>query len=396
MPTIPASISQLTADAETLIDRLIAWSNLNSGSTHLAGLGRMADELESALRELTPDITRIPLDDHGRVAIRATCRVGADRRILCSGHYDTVFNETHSFQRARRTGDGQRLNGPGVADMKGGIVAMLATLAAFEQTAHAANLGWTVLLTPDEETGSVASCATIRSEAPLHELALVFEPARESGAMVRSRAATGVFDLTVHGRAAHAGRNPEDGRNAIMAVSRLLPAIDQLPSQIDGLMVNIATIRGGGTINIVPDSATVELNARASTTTAAERFSAELAKIAASIHDQNGFRATFSGAFNRDPLQSTPLREQLFTELQGCARELGQPALEWAHVTGGSDANLLQAAGLPCLDGLGPIGGGLHSADEYIEVPSLVARAQLAALFLHRLANGQITVPQRS
>lgn len=391
MPDLPVALAA-PFDPAPLIKRLTTWSAINSGSTHLAGLARMADALEAALRELTPDVERVPLADDGRVALRATCRPAAARRILCSGHYDTVFDANHPFQTPRPV-TADRLNGPGVADMKGGIVAMLAALAAFEQTPTAANLGWTVLLTPDEETGSEASRPVIEAAAREHALGLVFEPARDTGALVRSRAATGIFTLTVHGRAAHAGRDPGAGRNAIVALAELLLAVDRLPARIPDLLINVGAIRGGGTVNIVPDFATADLNARASTKPALLAAEAALADLAATLNQRDGFRAELTGQFNREPLQSTPVTEALFAQLQTCVADLGEPPLEWMHVAGGSDGNLLHAAGLPVLDGLGPVGGGLHSDAEYIETASLPARARRAALLLHRLATREVGLP---
>ncbi|WP_221030526.1 hydrolase [Actomonas aquatica] len=385
MSDLPAALAT-PFDAAPLIERLIAWSAINSGSDHIAGLTRMADALETALRELTPLVERIPLDAAGRVALRATCRPDAPRRVLCSGHYDTVFTADSPFQSAQLSADGKRLHGPGVADMKGGIVALLATLAAFEQTPAAAQLGWTILLTPDEETGSNASRATIEAQAADHLLALVFEPARESGAMVRARAATAIYELTVHGRAAHAGRDPKAGRNAITALASLCLELDRLPTVIPDLLVNIGRISGGGTVNIVPDFAEAHINARAATTAAMATFDTAIRRLTDELSQRDGYRLELTGGFNRGPLQATAETENYFAQLQTCARDLGQGKLEWMSVQGGSDGNLLHAKGLTVLDGLGPIGGGLHSENEYIEVASLTARARLAALFLHRLA----------
>jgi glutamate carboxypeptidase len=224
----------------------------------------MANTLVDAVGELTPHIERIPLAE-GRTAIRAELRPNAAMKVLCSGHYDTVFEADHPFQAPRVLEDPPRLNGSGVADMKGGLVVMLATLAAFEKSPHAAEIGWTILLTPDEEIGSIYSAAVIAAEAPRHQLGLVFEPARESGAMVRSRAATSIFKIEVHGREAHAGRNPEDGRNAVTALARLCLEIDALPPTISNTLVNVGNFTGGGTVNIVPEFAQAEINARAST-----------------------------------------------------------------------------------------------------------------------------------
>ena len=392
MPSIPASIRDLPASTSNLIERLTAWSLINSGSTHLGGLTRMANALESALRELTPDVERVPLHADGRVALRARLRPAAPLRLVCSGHYDTVFGAAHSFQTPRLIGP-DRLNGPGVADMKGGIVAMLASLAAFERTPSASLLGWTVLLTPDEETGSEASRSVIESMAASHHLALVFEPARDSGDMVKSRSATGVFEVTLHGRAAHAGRDPAAGRNAILALAEFCLAVDRLPSSIPNLLVNVGTFTGGGTINIVPDLAHAAINARASTPAAMHAFTAAIADLATQTNARDGYRMELTGQFNRDPLVSTPTTEALFTQLQACGHDLGLAPFDWQAVAGGSDGNLLHGTGLPVLDGLGPVGGGLHSDQEYIEIPTLIQRAQLAALFLHRLATKEIVFP---
>ncbi len=375
-----------------LLQRLQQWSAINSGSENIAGLGHMADALEIALRELTDHVERVPLDDAGRLALRASMRPEAPIRILCSGHYDTVFDTGSAFQSAQLSSDGKRLNGPGVADMKGGIVTMLAALAAFEKTSGASNIGWTVLLTPDEETGSAASAPVIAAAAQDHNLGLVFEPSRESGAMVRSRSATAIFTAELHGRSAHAGRNPEDGRNAVTALAEFCLAMESLPLSIPDTQINVGNFSGGGTVNIVPDHAVAEINARGSTAKAVTTITEEIHRLAKALDSRDGYRLNLTGGFNRDPLQSTPLTETLFAQLSTCATDLGQPALEWAHVAGGSDGNLLHAVGLPVLDGLGPVGGGLHSDREYIEVATLPARAQLAATFLQRIATGQLSL----
>ena len=376
---------------EPLLERLTQWSAINSGSLNVQGLSQMADALVDSLRKLTPRVERIPLAD-GRFALRAELRPEAPLRVLCSGHYDTVFEPNHPFQIAKVLEGEQRLNGPGVADMKGGLVVMLAALAAFEESPHAASLGWTVLLTPDEETGSEYSATTIEAEAPRHQLGLVFEPARDSGYMVKSRAATGIFEATMQGRAAHAGRDPAAGRNAILALARFCLAVDELPKTVPNLLVNVGHFTGGGTVNIVPDHATAAINARASTPAAMTEFNHALEGLVAESNTDESYHLDFSGQFNRDPLVSTPTTEALFAQLQACGRKLGLAPFNWLAVAGGSDGNLLHAAGLPVLDGLGPIGGGLHSDQEYVELSSLTERAQIAALLLHQLSTKEITI----
>jgi glutamate carboxypeptidase len=391
--SIPQAIAKLPLQSGALETRLIEWAEINSGSGHPAGLARMADRLETALRSLTPAVRRLPVGPDGaRHVLEARLRPEAPHQILCSGHYDTVYEPDSPFQNCRRL-DAGRLQGPGVADMKGGLVVLLAALNAFEQTPAAAALGFTILLTPDEEIGSAASRALLEAAAPHHQLGLIFEPARESGDIVHSRKGTGIFRIACHGRAAHAGRAPETGRNAILALAEYLLALKSLPEELPGLMLNVGRIHGGGTVNVVPDFAEAELNARSASTTTAEAFARRLHELAAPWNHRDGYRFEITGQFNRPAMEGTPQAEALFPPLQTCATDLGLPPFDWVHVGGGSDGNLLQAAGLPCLDGLGAIGGALHSPDEYIELPSLTQRAQLSALFLHRLADGTMPFP---
>lgn len=157
-------------------------------------------------------------------------------------------------------------------------------------------------------------------------------------------------------------------------------------------MINVGTVRGGGTVNIVPDLASADLNVRITRAGDDESFRQRVLAILDGLNAREGYRAELSGRFNRGPKSETPLEEQLFTEWQNCGRELGVN-FSWQHVGGGSDGNLLSAAGLDNLDGLGPVGDHLHSAEEFVHLPSLAARAQVAALFLHRLAAGEIILP---
>jgi glutamate carboxypeptidase len=334
-------------------------------------------------------VETVPLTG-GAAALRVTVRPDAPRQILCSGHFDTVYGATHPFQSCTLV-DADMLRGPGVADMKGGIVLMLAALREFERSPLASRLGYEVLLTPDEETGSVASRPVIEAAARSGKFAfaLVFEPARANGDLVKSRKGTGIFTITCHGRAAHAGRDPKAGRNAILALAEVLPQVHDLNEELDGVMINIGSIRGGGTVNIVPDFASAEVNIRITLSRDRETVLARLRQLATAINSRDGYRLEISGQFNRLPKEVTPFEEQLFAQWQACGRELGLN-FSWQHVGGGSDGNLLSAAGLPNLDGIGPVGDHLHSPEECVNLPSLVQRAELAARFLTRLAAGEI------
>lgn len=383
---LPGPVAALSDRAQAMAELLVRWAEINSGSTHAAGLGRMADALMTSFQDAFPgaQIQALPLGADGAVrAISVHMRPGAPRQVLLSGHYDTVYAADHPFQTCTRV-DAATLRGPGVADMKGGIVTMLEALRAFESE-QPGTVGWQVLLTPDEETGSVLSAPLLREVAQRHRLALVFEPSRPNGNIVRARMGTGILTATSHGRAAHAGRAPEDGRNAIVALAEFLVAADQAARTIPGILLNIGAIRGGGTVNIVPDFAQAEMNFRVSRGAGEAELRRALEAAASRINARDGYRLEISGQLNRPPKEILPAEEPLFSAYRACAASVGAP-VDWQDVAGGSDGNILSAAGLPCLDGLGPIGEHLHSSDEIVRLPSLVQRAQIAALFLRRLA----------
>jgi glutamate carboxypeptidase len=393
MPPLPAAITSLPARDGELRALLAAWSAINSGSEHPAGLERMRAALRAAFAAAFPSayVEEPALPGTAARALRLVLRPGAPFRVLLNGHYDTVYEADHPFQRPRLTGP-DTLNGPGTADMKGGLVVLLAALQAFEQTDAADGLGIEILLTPDEEIGSRASLGEIETSARRCRLGLVFEPARAGGEIVRSRKGTGVVTVTSRGRAAH-GAQPELGRNAIAALSEFLVAAHRLPEELPGVLLNIGVVRGGGVINIVPDLAVAELHARITRIEQKDTLLARLSALAAPINAREGHALTLEASFDRPPKEAGPAEEAAFAELNRCAADLGLAPIGWVDTGGGSDGNLLSAAGLPNLDGLGPIGNHLHSEQEYVHLPSLVTRAQLAALLLHRLATGALVLP---
>jgi glutamate carboxypeptidase len=390
---VPSPILDLPARDAELRALLSAWSAINSGSDHAAGLERM----RAALREKF--VTAFPsalfeetvLPGSADRSLRIIIRPDAPRRVLLNGHYDTVYGASHTFQQPRLL-DADTLNGPGAADMKGGIVVLFAALCAFEQTPAAAEIGIEILLTPDEEIGSGASLEEINRSARRCCFGLVFEPARAGGEIVRSRKGTGSFTITSRGRAAH-GAQPEAGRNAITALAEFLVAAHRLPDEIPGVLLNVGVINGGGVINIVPDLAVAELHVRISRVEQKDAVAARLAALAAPINAREGHQIVIEGSFDRLPKECGPVEQSAFAALNRCASDLGFPPVGWVDTGGGSDGNLLSAAGLPNLDGLGPVGDHLHSEREYVYLPSLVPRAQLAALFLHRLATREISIP---
>ena len=376
-----------------LRDLLISWAEINSGSGNLAGLERMRDALAASFGTLPQArVECVPLAGTPLQALRITVRPSAPTQLLMSGHFDTVYDADHAFQRCTLL-DEHTLRGPGVADMKGGLVVLLAALHAFERSPHAAKLGYEILLTPDEEPGSAASRPLIEATARSGRFAfgLVFEPARANGDLVKTRKGTGIFTATCHGRAAHAGRDPENGRNAILALAEYLPQVHALNRELPGVMLNVGTIRGGSTVNVVPDRAAAEINIRITRASDEATVLRRLHELAAPINAREGYRLEIGGRFNRPPKEASAYEEQLFAAWQACGRELGQE-FGWQDVSGGSDGNLLSAAGLSNLDGLGPVGDRTHSPEEFVRLPTIAERARVAARFLTKFAAGELAL----
>jgi len=394
MSSVPQALASLAERAPELLGRLEAWAQINSGSGHVAGLERMCVTLADAFGRLPGAmVERVALRGTTAQALRVRMRPQAARQILLNGHYDTVYEAGDAFQACTRL-DETTLRGPGVADMKGGLVVMLAALEILEQTEDAGSLGWEVLLTPDEETGSHGSEPLLVETARRHRFALVFEPARSTGDLVHSRKGTGGFVVTCRGRAAHAAQVPNPGRNAILALAEFLLAAAKIPESLPGVLVTVGNIRGGGAAtNVVPDFAQAELDVRVTRMGECDALTDQMQALAAMINAREGFRLTLEGGFNRPPKECGPVEEAAFAAWQSAAAEIGVAPFSWVHSGGGSDGNLLSAAGLPNLDGVGPIGDHMHSDRECLQIPSLVQRAQVAALFLTRFARGEVQLP---
>lgn len=400
--SVPPSIASLPARTAELGGLLERWAAINSGSAHFAGLKKMCAALRENFARAFPTavITEIPADapgfnPAGVRALSVRMRPAAAGQVLLCGHYDTVYGADNSFQQCRWL-DANTLNGPGVADMKGGLVTLFAALQAFEQTPHAANLGWEVLLTPDEETGSHGTVHLFREAARRHQFGFVFEPARPSGDIIHSRKGTGELTATCHGRASHAAKVPNDGRNAVLALAEFLLEASRIPADMPGVMVNVANMQGGGpATNVVPDHAVAVIDLRITKVAERELLLARLQTLADRVNAREGFRLELKGGFNRPPKECLPAEEAVFPEWQRAARDVGVPPFTWVHGGGASDGNFLTEGGLPNLDGLGPVGDQLHSDREFCRVETIAPRAQIVALFLHRVAAGEIRLPAR-
>ncbi len=385
-------------DPAPMLAQVQAWSSVNTGTGNLAGLKVQAGMLADAFSELpggvgltdAAPVTVVnaegqerDLDNGQHLLVRV--RPEATRRFLLTGHMDTVFPVTHPFQNQRWL-DAETLIGPGVADMKGGIAVIIAALTAFESSEAADSVGYDVLINSDEETGSLSSAALIAELAQGKAAALTYEPsALPDGTLAGARAGSGNWSLTVTGKSAHAGRNPQDGRNAIVAAAALALGLKAL--QREGLSVNPSRIDGGGATNVVPDLAVLRFNIRPRELAKAEAFETGLADLVAQVEAEHGVTVHRHGGISRPPKPIDARAEMLFGIVEECSALLGSPTGRIAS-GGVCDGNNIAACGIPVVDTMGVRGGAIHSSDEFLIVPSLAERAKLSALVLHRLATG--------
>jgi glutamate carboxypeptidase len=383
-----------TIDPARLLAQVEQWCPVNSGSRNLAGLEATAALLAVAFTPLGEMQFRdpAPADQmlasgevvslvHGR-NLHLVVRPQAPTRVLLTGHYDTVFPADHPFQSLSWREPGI-LNGPGVADMKGGIAVMLAALMALESSPWGQDLGYEVVLNADEEVSSLGSAPLLMECARRVDAGFTFEPALPDGTLAGARPGSGNFAVHIQGRAAHAGREPEKGRNAIIAAADLALRLAALVAP--DLKVNVARIEGGGPNNVVPDTAVLRVNMRPATPVAEARALSALRAAMATVASAHEVEAHVHGAFARPPKPLDANQLRLFELVKSVGADLGLP-IAWRDAGGVCDGNNLAATGLAVVDTLGVRGGAIHSADEFLIVESLKERAELAALLLMRIA----------
>lgn len=381
-------------DEQAMLARTRSWASVNSGTRNVAGNAAMAALLADAFSVLPGTLRLVPAAPVHAVApdgrmetiahgdhLHLSVRPDAERRLLLFGHMDTVYGADHPFQALSIRDDGA-LVGPGVTDMKGGLSVMIAALAALEAEQAIETIGYDVLINSDEETGSLSSAALIAGVAPGKHAAFGYEPALPDGTLAGARGGTGNFSAVVRGRSAHAGRNPEEGRNALVAAADL--AVRLMAERDSLLSVNPARIDGGGPNNVVPDLAVLRVNFRPRGSEAIAAARTALERIAADVAAAHDVTVEVHGGFNRPPKPVDAAAERLFALVAAAGADLGL-AIGRRDTGGVCDGNNVAAAGVPVVDTMGVRGGAIHSADEYLLIDSLVERAALSALSILRL-----------
>jgi glutamate carboxypeptidase len=395
-------LERLDAEGEAMVARTEAWSAVNSGSFEQAGLARMRELLLGAFAALPGAIEQVPLQTSQRVrpdgtladiehgaSIRVRVRPDAPIQVALTGHYDTVFPAAHVFQKPWR--EGETLHGPGVADMKGGLALMLAALEAFERAPGDKHVGYEVLLSPDEEIGSLASAPLLAELGARAQLGMTYEPSMADGALVDARKGSANYSLVLQGKAAHVGRAFNDGRNAVIAASTAALQLDALNNTRDGVTFNVGAIDGGSAVNVVPERAVMRFNVRAPDDDSAAWAQGEVMRIVREAGEREGISVVLHGGFTRapKPLNSAQRTMKDWTHQAGAALGLD---LQFRPSGGVCEGNNLFAAGCPNIDTLGPCGGGLHSDEEFALIPSFAERAKLSFLMLAALDRGAFDV----
>jgi glutamate carboxypeptidase len=368
-----------TPDMLALLEQIV---RLESPSRDKSALDALSAELGRAFASAGATVTRLPQTGAGDHLRLDWPGVGADpaRPILILGHFDTVWPIGTLAEMPFHI-EGDRAHGPGSFDMKASLVILAFAMRALQSLQEPPPRPVVALLTSDEEIGSPTSRTIIEQAAAESACALVIEPALPGGGLKTARKGVGAYTLTIHGRAAHAGVEPETGRSAILELCHQIIHINAINDIERGTSVNVGIVEGGSTVNTVPDMARAKIDLRVAALDEAERVDAALRSLQPITPDTS---LAVSGGLNRPPMVRTSAVKALFQRARDLARPLGLELTEGA-TGGGSDANFTAAVGLPTLDGLGALGDGAHARHEHILIPSLAQRAALLAKLITSL-----------
>lgn len=371
---LESALPPLLADLATLV-------NVDCGTYTKAGVDFCGEWINARGRAWDWDMEYFPQREFGDCYL-ARLHGRGEGRILLLGHLDTVYPEGTAAARPLRT-EGNRLLGPGVGDMKGGLLVGLYALRALQLAGMDRFEALQFFFCSDEELGSPLSRKAYAPYVARADACLVLEGARANGNLVSARKGVGQYQIEVRGRSAHAGVEPEKGANAVLELAHQVIALHALNGQREGVTFSAGVVGGGTRENVIPDQAFVRCDVRAADPAGAQWAHEAVHALAAHSYVP-GTRVTVRGEFEYPPMAKTPAIAFLVELAQETARELGLAVQDQA--TGGaSDANIVAREGVPVLDGLGPIGGLDHSPDEYIEQDSIVPRAALVAGLIEKL-----------
>lgn len=360
--------------------------NIDCGSFSPVGVNRIADLCSARFTAGGWEIERLPHvpaqgeEQLGDVLIGRLPGLGGPN-VMLIGHMDTVFSDGTAAERPFRT-EGDRAFGPGVSDMKSGLLAGILAVEALQEMGEEGFGSITYVCNPDEEIGSTFSGPIIRDLAADADVAYVLEAARETGDLVSARKGVSDARIDITGRAAHAGAYPERGRSAVLEAGHKIAALHALNGRWPGVTVNVGVVAGGTRPNVVAAHCRLEVDVRAEDEASLGAAEAEVERIAGSHSVPDIGASLLSRSWHR-PMEKTPASARLVDLAKGIATELGFTVADTAS-GGASDGNTTAAAGVPTLDGLGPIGGDWHGPDEWLDLASITPRITLLAAMIAR------------
>lgn len=361
-----------------MIDLLRTLVNLDSPTNRKDLLDTALSVVEAQCRAIGGIVERLSQTDAGEhLRVRWNQEPSDSPTALILAHLDTVWPSGEVAKRPFAEDD-DKLTGPGVFDMKAGLVQALFAIEAFTGGPAAATCNITLLVTSDEETGSTTSRPLIEEEAKRADVVFVVEPAAGT-ALKTARKGVGMYRVVTEGRAAHAGLDPEQGRSAILELAHQIIRLHDVTDLEQGTTVNVGIVSGGSARNVIPARAEASVDLRVITTAEAERCDALIKALAPVTKDT---AVTVTGGINRPPMERTITTKALYRRAEMIASSLGE-SLGEKLVGGGSDGNFTAGMGVPTLDGLGAVGGGAHALDEYVLRPAVPRRAALLAALLH-------------
>jgi glutamate carboxypeptidase len=360
--------------------------NVDCGSYTPAGVNVIADMCEARFRDSGWEVERRahrPAEGEPQLGdlVIGRLRGNGGPRILFIGHTDTVFDEGTVAERPFRI-DGDIARGPGVSDMKGGLLTGFSAVEVVRAAGFDGYGSITYVCNPDEEVGSPFSGPVIRELAPEHDAAFVLEGARANGDIVSARKGITDYEIEIVGRAAHAGVEPEKGRSALLQAARTILALHDLNGRWPGVTVNVGVARGGTRSNVVAERCHLQVDLRSPETSTLDEAEAETRRICSDAMPDVAIDL-HANSWHR-PMEKTEASGRLVDLALGVAGELGFD-LHDAATGGASDANTTSAAGCPTIDGLGPVGGDDHSPAEWLDLTSVVPRVALLAGIVSRL-----------
>lgn len=374
-------VEQAEGLMQQYLDDLQAIVNIDSGTYTRAGVNRVGTYLQERFRACGFSTAIDRQEQYGDHLIATHSGSAPDGpRLLLIGHMDTVFSEGEAAKRPFAIGqrNGRRIaTGPGVLDMKSGILIGLYGLRLLIERQQASYRQVTFVCNSDEEIGSPSSKPLIQELAKDADAVLVLEPGRAENTIVSSRKGCGQYRIEVHGLSAHAGVEPQKGRNAILELSYQVQRMQAINGTIPGATLNVGIIHGGERTNIVPDYAYFEMDARVTSTESIAALEAAIQKAAAKTA-LSGTKIVVSGGFICEPFERNASNARLVQLAQAAGKAMGM-AIQDVGSGGSSDANTSAALGIPTLDGLGAGGGLAHNPDEYIELDYLPERIALLA-----------------